>query len=199
MSQTDICIRLERSTEHSAVEDLVRNAFWNVYRPGCMEHFVLHCLRDDPAFVPELDFVMEQNGVLVGQIVFVRAAVALDAGTSLPVLNAGPLCIAPEVQHQGLGRQLLDYALDRAAALGYGAVVLEGDPAFYGGSGFVPGKTLGVRYADDPDANYFLVKELRPGYLYGVSGSYRDPEGYFVCLTQPEEFAAFEAQFPIKD
>ena len=198
MSQTDICIRLERPAEQFAVEELVRNAFWNVYRPGCMEHFVLHCLRGDPAFVPELDFVMERNGALIGQIVFVRAAVALDDSTFLPVLNAGPLCIAPEVQRQGLGRQLLDHALGRAAALGYGAVVLEGDPAFYGGSGFVPGKTIGVRYADDPNADYFLVKELRPGYLHGVSGSYRDPEGYFVCLSHPEAFAAYETQFPVK-
>ena len=113
-------------------------------------------------------------------------------------LNVGPLCIAPEMQRQGLGRLLLDTALQKAAERGFGAAVLEGDPAFYGPSGFVPGKTVGIRYADDPEADYFLVKELRPGFLQGKHGIYRDPAGYFVCLTRPQEFADFEAQFPAK-
>ena len=127
-----------------------------------------------------------------------RADAALDDGSVLPVLNVGPLCIAPEMQRQGLGRLLLDTALQKAAERGFGAAVLEGDPAFYGPSGFVPGKTVGIRYADDPEADYFLVKELRPGFLQGKHGIYRDPAGYFVCLTRPQEFADFEAQFPAK-
>lgn len=196
MSQTDDLIRLETKHDYVSTEALVRRAFWNVYRPGCMEHFVLHCLREDPAFVPELDLVLERSGILIGQICFVRAAVQCENGTALPVLNAGPLCIAPEFQRQGLGKLLLDAALEKAALLGYRAVVLEGDPAFYGQSGFVPGKCVGVRYADDPEADYFLVKELQPGAFAGVSGTYRDPEGYFVCLTHPQEFEAFERCFP---
>ena len=102
------------------------------------------------------------------------------------------------MQRQGLGRLLLDTALQKAAEHGFGAAVLEGDPAFYGPSGFVPGKTVGIRYADDPEADYFLVKELRPGFLQGKHGIYRDPAGYFVCLTRPQEFVDFEAQFPAK-
>ena len=156
-----------------------------------MEHFVLHCLRQDPAFVPDLALVLEQDGRLIGQFAAVRADAALDDGSVLPVLNVGPLCIAPEMQRQGLGRLLLDTALQKAAERGFGAAVLEGDPAFYGPSGFVPGKTVGIRYADDPEADYFLVKELRPGFLRGKHGIYRDPAGYFVCLTRPQEFVDF--------
>lgn len=188
-------IRPETPADFRAVETLVRNAFWNVYRPGCMEHFVLHTLRNDPDFVPELSLVLEQSGVLLGQAAGVRANIALQNGGTLPVLNLGPLCIAPSHQRQGLGRRLLNTMLEKAAALGFGAAVLEGDPAFYGPPGFVPGKTVGVRYADDPTAEYFLIKELRPGFLAGVRGTYRDPEGYFVCQTHPKEFAAYEAQF----
>ncbi len=188
-------IRPETPADFRAVETLVRNAFWNVYRPGCMEHFVLHTLRNDPDFVPELSLVLEQSGVLLGQAAGVRANIALQNGGTLPVLNLGPLCIAPSHQRQGLGRRLLNTLLEKAAALGFGAAVLEGDPAFYGPSGFVPGKTVGVRYADDPTAEYFLIKELRPGFLAGVRGTYRDPEDYFVCQTHPKEFAAYEAQF----
>lgn len=165
MKQTSMTIRQEVPADYRAVESLVRDAFWNVYRPGCMEHFVLHCLRQDPAFVPDLALVLEQGGQLIGQFAAVRADAALDDGSVLPVLNVGPLCIAPEMQRQGLGRLLLDTALQKAAERGFGAAVLEGDPAFYGPSGFVPGKTVGIRYADDPEADYFLVKELRPGFL----------------------------------
>lgn len=199
MHYNDIIIRPEIPADFSAVETLVREAFWDRYRPGCMEHFVLHCLRKDPAFVPELSLVMEQGGQLIGQFAACRAVVELHGGNSLAVLNAGPLCIAPEFQRQGFGRMLLDAAMQHAAALGFGAAVLEGDPGFYGPSGFVPGKRIGIRYADDPEADYFLVKELRPGFLHGKSGTYRDPEGYFVCLTRPQEFAEFEACFPVKE
>lgn len=166
MKQTSMTIRQEVPADYRAVESLVRDAFWNVYRPGCMEHFVLHCLRQDPAFVPKLALVLEQGGQLVGQFAAVRADAALDDGSVLPVLNVGPLCIAPEMQRQGLGRLLLDTALQKAAERGFGAAVLEGDPAFYGPSGFVPGKAAGIRYADDPEADYFLVKELRPGGIF---------------------------------
>ena len=57
----NIIIRLERENEYHEVENLVRESFWNVYRPGCLEHYVLHQLRNDPAFVPELDFVMGED------------------------------------------------------------------------------------------------------------------------------------------
>ena len=83
--------------------------------------------------------------------------------------------------------------------MGVGAVCIEGNIDFYGKSGFVPGKTLGVRYADDLEADYFLVKELKPGFLDGVKGTYADPAGYFVALKEPEKFLKYEATFPYKE
>ena len=122
----NIIIRLETKEDYRAVENLTRESFWNVYRPGCMEHYVLHCYRNDPAFVPELDFVMELNGEMIGQVIY-------------------------------------------------------------------------VRYADDPEADYFLIKELKPGFLDGISGTYKDPDGYLVCEKDPEGFEQFEATFPAKE
>lgn len=199
MRKHDILIRTETPADYFAAENLAREAFWNRYRPGCMEHFVLHCLRESPAFVPELSLVLEKDGRLIGQVVYAHAAIEMAEGTRLPILTFGPLSIAPEYQKQGYGRLLLDASLEKAAALGAGAVAITGDIGFYGRSGFVTGKSVGVSYADDPEADYFLVKELRPGFLAGVQGTYRDLEEYFVCLTRPEEFAAFEAQFPPKE
>lgn len=111
-------IRHERQEEQRQVENLVREAFWNVYRPGCLEHYVLNQLRHDKAFVPELNFVMELAGRLIGQVIFMEAEIAADDGRSIPIMTMGPICIAPEYKRQGYGKILLDYGFQQAKALG---------------------------------------------------------------------------------
>ena len=194
----NVIIRNENKEDYRKVENLTREAFWNVYRPGCMEHYVLHCYRSDPAFVPELDFVMELNGELIGQIIYVRSEIDGDDGRKLPIFTFGPMGIAPKYKRQGYGKCLLDYSMEKAKETGTGALVITGNILFYGKSGFVSAKTKGVRYADDPDADYLLVKELIPGFLDGISGTYKDSDGYFVCEKNPEAFERFEATFPKK-
>lgn len=195
----NIIIRHETKDDYRNVENLTRESFWNVYRPGCMEHYVLHCYRNDPAFVPGLDFIMELDGKLIGQIIFVRSEIDCDDGRKLPIMTFGPIGIAPEYKRRGYGKRLLDYSMEKACKMGAGALAITGNILFYGKSGFVPAKTKNIRYADDPDADYFLIKELIPGFLNGVSGSYKDPEGYFVCEKDPEAFERFEATFPKKE
>lgn len=199
MTENKIIIRNETKEDYRKVEYLIREAFWNVYRPGCSEHYVLHCYRDDPAFVPELDFVMELNGEIIGQIIYVRSGIDCDDGKKLPIMTFGPIGIAPEYKRQGYGKRLLDYSMEKAKEAGVDALAITGNILFYGKSGFVSAKTKGVRYADDPEADYLLVKELTPGFLDGVSGTYKDPDGYFVCEKDPEAFERFEATFPKKE
>ena len=202
MNTKNILVRLERKTEYREVENLVRESFWNVYRPGCLEHFVLKCLRDDPAFVPELDLVLEKDGVLIGQNIFVRANIRADQGIEVPILTMGPICIAPEWKRKGYGKLLLDASLEKAAAMGFGAVCFEGNILFYGQSGFGYASEFGIRYHGLPegeDASFFLCKELIPGYLSGITGEYATPQGYFACDEYPEAFAAYEATFPPKE
>lgn len=194
-----ITIRPETKDDYRNVENLTRESFWNVYRPGCQEHYVLHCYRKDPAFVPELDLVMEVDGKLIGQVMYVRSEIQCDDGRILPIMTFGPICIAPEYKRQGYGKRLLDGSMEKAKKMGANALAITGNIDFYGKSGFVPAKTKGVRYADDPEADYFLIKELTPGFLDGISGTYRDPDGYFVCEKDPKGFEAFEAAFPKKE
>lgn len=198
----NLIIRRETGADHRAVENLVRESFWNVYRPGCLEHYVLHRFRDDPDFVPELDFVMEKDGELIGQNIFVRAHIAGDDGRAVPILAMGPICITPALKRQGYGKKLLDFSLEQATAMGFGAVCFEGNIDFYGKSGFTYASVFGIRYHDLPegaDASFFLCKELIPGYLKGVTGEYAPPEGYFTADREPEAFEAFDAQFPPKE
>lgn len=184
-------IRLEKSDEYREVENLVRESFWNVYRPGCYEHYVLNQLRSDPAFVPELDFVMELDGRLIGQIMFMKAVINADDGRSIDICTMGPICIAPELKRKGYGKKLLDYSLEKAREYGFKAICFEGNIDFYGKSGMRCASEFGIRYPGLPegeDASFFLCKELEPGYLAGVTGEYATPEGYFVDPVETEEF-----------
>ena len=198
MNTNDYTIRLEKAEEQREVENLVREAFWNVYRPGCSEHYVLHTLRRDPAFVKELDFVMECGGVLIGQNMFMRAAITADDGREVPILTMGPIGITPTLKRRGYGKKLLDYSLEKAAEMGFGAVLFEGNIAFYGKSGFDYAEKFGIRYHDLPegaDASFFLCRELIPGYLDGITGVYQTPQGYYVDDADVE---AFDQAFPPK-
>lgn len=195
----NIVIRLEKKEEHREVENLVRESFWNVYRPGCLEHFVLHELRNYADFVPQLDLVMLLDGRIIGQNVFVRAAIKSDSGEDLPIMTMGPICIAPEFKRQGYGKILLDYSLERAKEMGCGAVCFEGSIGFYGKSGFTYASEFGIRYHGLPegaDQSFFLCKELAAGYLDGVTGEYSTPAGYFVDEAAAEEF---DKRFPPKE
>ena len=122
-----------------------------MYRPGCLEHYVLHQLRNDPAFVPELDFVMTLDGQLIGQNMFMKAVIAADDGRSIPIMTMGPICIAPELKRKGYGKILLDYSLEKAKELGCGALCFEGNIDFYGKSGFRQASEFGIRYHGLPE------------------------------------------------
>ena len=198
MNNNNYIIRLERKEEYREVEYLVREAFWNVYRPGALEHYVLNQLRNDNAFVPELDFVLEKDGKIIGQNVFMRAVIKADDGRDIPIMTMGPICIAPQYQKQGYGKILLDYSLEQAKQLGCGAVCFEGNVDFYGKSGFTFAREFGLRYHGLPegaDDSFFLCKELIFGYLNDITGEYTPPQGYFVDETEAEQF---DQQFPPK-
>ena len=207
-------IRLEEQKDYRDVENLVRESFWNVYRPGCSEHYVIHVLRDDPAFVPELDFVMhlsvqendpgdhsvaEQDGMLIGQNMFMKTVIEADDGREIPVLTMGPIGITPELKRKGYGKKLLDYCLEKASEMGFGAVLFEGNIGFYSHCGFDYASKFGIRYHDlpeDADSSFFLCRELIPGYLDDVTGVYQTPQGYYV---KDEDVEEFDKQFPPKE
>ena len=195
----NIIIRLERKEEYREVENLVRESFWNVYRPGCLEHYVLNQLRNDKDFVCELDFVMEKDSKLIGQNMFMKAVIKADNGKDIPIMTMGPICIINELKRKGYGKILLDYSLDKAKAFGCGAVCFEGNIDFYGKSGFSFASKFGIRYHGLPegaDSSFFLCKELFTGYLNGITGEYATPKGYFVDEKEAEEF---DKQFPYKE
>lgn len=199
MQTNNVIIRLEQPEDFRAVENLVRESFWNVYRPGCLEHYVIHVLRDDPAFVKALDFVMELDGELIGQNMFMKTHIDADDGRRVEVLTMGPIGITPKLKRKGYGKKLLDYSLEKAKEMGFCAVLFEGNIGFYGKSGFDYARNFGIRYHDLPegaDDSFFLCRELIPGALSDVTGVYQTPAGYYVDEVACEEF---DKTFPPKD
>jgi len=195
-------IRLERESDYRKVENLTRESFWNVYQPGCTEHYVLHCYRTNPDFIPELDFVMEVEGEIIGHVMFSKAEIICDSGASLPIVTFGPISIAPDFKRKGYGLALLRHALSKAKEMGFGAVFMEGNIDFYGKAGFVLASSMKVHYHAEPresEVPYFLGLELKEGYLNGVEGTYHTPKGYYVAFENPEAFEEFDKSFPVKE
>ncbi len=195
-------IRLERPEDYREVENLTREAFWNVYRPGCTEHYVLNQYRTNDDFIPELDFVMEEDGQIIGHVMYSKAEIILEDGNRFPAWTFGPISIRPDYKRKGYGLELLNYSLKKAKETGIGMLCMEGNIDFYRHAGFDLASKLKIHYHAEPkeaEVPYFLAQELTPGYLNGIEGTYCPPKGYFVANEQPEAYEAYEATFPKKE
>lgn len=198
-------IRLEQPQDWREVENLTREAFWNVYRPGCTEHYVLNQYRHNPDFIPELDFVMEEDGKIIGHVMFSKAEIILNDGSHFPSWTFGPISIHPDYKRKGYGLKLLNYALEKAKEMGIGLLQMEGNIDFYKHAGFDLASKFKIHYHDEPrdaDVPYFLAQELIPDWLSSngiVEATYCPPKGYFVADENPEAFEAYDATFPKKE
>lgn len=167
-------IRNERESDYKNVEDITRKAFYNVYVPGCMEHYLVHIMRGHEDFIPELDFVIEVDGQIVGNIMYTKSKLTDEGGTEKEIVTFGPVSILPKYQRKGYGKMLIEHSLKRAAELGYEAVVIMGSPANYVGSGFQCCRKYNVCVEKGKYPAAMLVKELKPGALDGRLWFYSD-------------------------
>ena len=216
-------IRLEQPKDYREVENITREAFWNIYRPGCTEHFVLNQFRTNPDFIPELDLVMEMDGKIIGHVMFSKAQLLPDTDggelispthelrisnsqqQKVPSWTFGPISIHPDYKRKGYGLKLLQYALEKAREMDIGFICMEGNIEFYKHAGFDLASKLNIHYHAEPkDAivPYFLAQELVPGWLQKNNikeATYCPPKGYFVADEHPEAFEAYESTFPKKE
>lgn len=167
-------IRNERESDYKIVEDITRKAFYNVYVPGCMEHYLVHIMRGHEDFIPELDFVIEVDGQTVGNIMYTKSKLTDEGGTEKEIVTFGSVSILPKYQRKGYGKMLIEHSLKRAAELGYEAVVIMGSPANYVGSGFQCCRKYNVCVEKGKYPAAMLVKELKPGALDGRLWFYSD-------------------------
>lgn len=189
--------RLETPYDYAATEALTREAFWNVYQPGCNEHFILHNLRGNPAVVAGLNYVCECNGMICGHIFYTISHVINETGDRSDVLSFGPISVRPDYQHTGIGSHMIRMSFANARAQGYKAVIITGNPAYYSRFGFKPASDFGISDADGSSYDALMACELVNCGLSGIHGRVHFcPEFY---NTDSEALAAFDAQYPPRE
>jgi len=175
---------------------LIREAFWNLYVPGCNEHFILHNLRNSSDFVPELDFVAEKEGQLVGQIAYSRGIIKCKRGEEKEVITFGPVSVLPAFQKRDIGSALIIHTINLARDMGYPATCIYGDPRYYSRFGFRCAERYEIRTGDGKFAVALQVLELKQGVLKNMSGKFIESVAFAVDET---EFAQYDATFPFKE
>ena len=192
-------IRLEEKKDYKEVETLTREAFWNVYRPGCFEHLVVHKIREDKCFVKELDYVIEENHKIVANIIYAKGELTLKDGSTQDTLLFGPISVLPEYQNKGYGSEIIKYTLNKAKELGYSEVFITGNPQYYHRFGFESASKYKIYHKEigqDGECPVFMINILNKDKFNINEAIYSDPEIYNISEDELEEF---EKQFPKKE
>ena len=169
-----IKIRNEEKTDYERVEEITRKSFWNLYIPGCVEHYLVHVMRSHKDFLPELDLVIEVDDQLIGNIMYTKTRLIDESGEEKGILTFGPVCILPKYQRKGYGKELMEYSFEKAAALGYDVIVIFGNPNNYVSRGFKSCKKYNVCLENGTYPSAMMVKELKPDILDGRKWVYHE-------------------------
>jgi putative acetyltransferase len=191
--------RLATAEDYETTEGLTRESFWNKYQPGADEHYLLHKIRQSPDYLPELAFVAEVDGHLVGNIVYTKASLIESSGKSHTILTFGPVSVLPGYQGRGVGSGLIKHSFKIAKELGYPGVVIYGDPRYYGRLGFRCAERYEITTSQGEYAICLLAYPLRAEEWNSItlSGGYFQESKSFENFM--EGFEEYERQFPEKD
>lgn len=188
-----IQIRNEQKSDYQIVEDITREAFYNMYVPGCMEHYLVHIMRGHEDFIPELDFVLELDGKVIGNIMYTKAKLTDENGEEKEIITFGPVSILPKYQRMGYGKLLMEHSFKRAVELGYDTIVIFGSPANYVSRGFKSCKKYNLCVEGGGYPAGMLAKELKEGAFDGRKWIY---SGNPVMDVDGQEAARFDDALP---
>lgn len=188
-----IQIRNEQKSDYQIVEDITREAFYNMYVPGCMEHYLVHIMRGHEDFIPELDFVLELDGKVIGNIMYTKAKLTDENGEEKEIITFGPVSILPKYQRMGYGKLLMEHSFKRAVELGYDTIVIFGSPANYVSRGFKSCKKYNLCVEGGGYPAGMLAKELKEGAFDGRKWTY---SGSPIMDVDGQEAARFDDALP---
>lgn len=183
-----IRIRNEEERDYGRVEEITRKAFWNLYIPGCNEHYLVHVMRSHKDFLPELDLVIEVDNQIIGNIMYTKAKLIDESGGEKDILTFGPLCVLPEYQRLGYGKKLMEHSFEKAVALGYDVIVIFGNPNNYVSSGFKSCKKYNICLENGTCPTAMMVKELKPDVLDGRRWVYCQSPVFEIDEQEAERF-----------
>lgn len=183
-----IKIRSEEEKDYKKVEEITRKAFWNLYVPGCIEHYLVHVMRSHEDFLEELDFVIEADNQIIGNIMYTKARLIDESGEKKEILTFGPVCILPEYQRRGYGKKLIEYSFEQAVKLGYDVIVIFGNPGNYVSRGFKSCKKYNVCLENRTYPSAMMVKELKPGVMDGRKWIYCQSSVFEIDEQEAQRF-----------
>lgn len=183
-----ITIRNEQKSDYETVERITREAFYNLYVPGCVEHYLVHIMREHQDFIPELDFVLELDGQVIGNIMYTKAQLVAQDGAKKEILTFGPVCIAPAYQRMGYGKMLIQHSFQKALELGYDVVVIFGSPSNYVSCGFKSCKKYNICVENGTYPAAMMVKELVSHTLDGKKWVYHDSPVMAISLEDAKRY-----------
>lgn len=188
----NIIIRNEVEADNKTVEEIIRSSFWNLYSPGCDEHYLAHTMRSHKDFLPELDLVIELNHQVIGNIMYTKNKLVDEQGNEKDILTFGPVCIRSEHRGKGYLKKLIAESVLRAETLGYDLIIIFGYPYIYVSSGFKCAKRYNVCYENGTYPSAMMVKELKPGALDGRKWTYYQSSVYEV---DQQEALQYDSRF----
>lgn len=191
-----LTLRLENKNDYEIVEHLTREAFWDVYQPGCAEHLILHRLRSVDAFLPNLDYVAIADGKIVGNIAYSKSKIVDSEKNSHDVITFGPISVLPSLQNKGIGSALIKHTVEKAREMGYKAILIMGNPEYYHKFGFQSAKNFKISLADGTNFDAFMAMELYPDALKDISGTFHEDPVFEVSQTDIDKF---DENFPYKE
>jgi predicted N-acetyltransferase YhbS len=194
-NEMNVLLRLEEEKDYKSVENLTREAFWNIYRPGCYEHLIIHNIRKAKEFIKELDYVAIYNNEIVGNIVYVKAKI-INAIKEYDVLTFGPLSVLPKYQRTGIGKKLIEHTIKKSREIGFKAIIIYGNPVYYERFGFKISKEYGITDTEDNYNDALMILELFPRALENINGKFCESEVYNINKIELE---TFENNFPYKE
>ena len=190
-----LILRATKKEEYRQTEMVIREAFWDLFRPGCEEHLMVHQVRDSSDYLPDLDYVAVKDDQIIGHILYSKSKVIRDSGEH-GLICFGPVGVLPTYQNRGVGSQLITETLNIAKGKGYRGVGILGTPAYYHRFGFVNAEKFGITSADGSNFDAFMVLELVPGSLDGIQGKYYYTSGFAIDKNALE---VFDSEFPPKE
>ncbi|PKN46123.1 MAG: GNAT family N-acetyltransferase [Deltaproteobacteria bacterium HGW-Deltaproteobacteria-17] len=191
----NLTIRPEEQRDREKIEDLTREAFWNLYRPGCDEHYLAHTMRDHPDYLDDLAHVAVLDDVIVGSIRYMKSQVRNERDETIDTATFGPLCVDPGVQRQGIGTRLIEHTKRLLIRKGTPAIIILGDPHNYCKHGFKNGKDFHITSSDGRFPLGLLVLELKQGVFADHRWRFQESTAYDL---DPEKVEAYDRRFPPK-
>ncbi|MCX8105940.1 MAG: N-acetyltransferase [Ignavibacterium album] len=192
----NLLIKQTNQNDFAITENITREAFWNVYKPGCSEHLVLHNLRKSKSYIKDLDLIAICDDQIVGHIISTKARVVDSQNKEYEVLCVGPLSVLPYFQKQGIGEKLMKESIKIAKRLGFRGMILFGNPDYYHRFGFRNAKEFEITTKDYQNFEPFMALELFKNALNDVKGKFIEDESFNV---NEDELNEFEKQYPYKE